>query len=373
MKGDIQRIFQDYGNEYIEQNAQRLTGQHLKVIHCIQNCRTPGAGWIQMQCPDCHSEHYVERSCGNRMCPTCQTAKTTEWLDKELKHQLPTHYFLITFTVPKQLNRLFLHKPKEAYSALFSATAGALKKLAGNPKYLGVDLPGFFGVLHTWGRTLNFHPHIHFVVPGGGIDKDRDLWRSTDETFYAPGQALAKVCKGIFSELMKKSNLHQDIDESVWYRKWVVDCEAIGENREGAIKYLATYVFKTGITDNRIVAVNNGKVTFTYYRSGSRRRRRMTLDVNEFIRRYLMHVLPNGFMRVRRYGFMGSGCKIRHQRLIALVRLEQGFEVDAIEHVPTKRTPLLCPECGKQLVACQIIKGKPSQIYKLRAIEVQLE
>ncbi|MBW2690647.1 MAG: transposase [Deltaproteobacteria bacterium] len=291
MKGDIQRIFQEYGNAYIEHNRDRLTLQHLKVVRCIQNCGTPAAGWIQFECPDCQAEQYLERSCGNRMCPSCQTAKAHEWLNKRLEQQLPTHYFLITFTMPKELNPFFLYKPQEAFSAFFRASAGALKRLAANPKYLGVDLPGFFAVLHTWGRTLNFHPHIHFVVPGGGIDKGKELWRSTAESFYAPGQALAKVCKGIFSEIIKEAGLHEHVNPSVWLRKWVVDCEAVGQNREGVIKYLAPYVFKTAITDSRIVGVVNGKVTFTYRKSGSRRVRRMTLDVNEFIP-HRLHARP---------------------------------------------------------------------------------
>ena len=351
MKGDIQRIFQQYGDDYIDRNRDRLTIQQQKVIHCIQTCGTPAAGWIQFECPECRTKQYRERSCGNRMCPSCQTAKTADWLDKRLAQQLPTHYFLITFTVPEELNPFFLYKPQEAFTAFFKASSGALKKLASNPKYLGVDLPGFFGVLHTWGRTINFHPHIHFVVPGGGIDKDKHLWRNTAESFYAPGQALAKVCKGIFSELLTETGLHDHVDPSVWLKKWVVDCEAVGHNREGVLKYLAPYVFKTAITDNRIVGVANGKVTFTYRKSGSRRVRRMTLDVNEFMRRYLMHVLPSGFMRIRHYGFMGSGCAIPHQELVTLVRLAQAFEVEPVEYTPAPKRHLCCPECGQRLIA----------------------
>ena len=307
------------------------------------------------------------------MCPTCQTGRTAEWLDRRLQQQLPTHYFLVTFTVPEQLRPFFVHRPKEGFTALFNAAARALKTLAGNPRHLGVDLPGFFGVLHTWGRVLNYHPHIHFVVPGGGIDTENGLWRSTREDFYAPGQALAKVCSGIFRELTEEQGLDACIDPAVWDRNWVVDCEAVGHNREGLIKYLATYVFKTAVTDSRIVAVGNGKVTFTYVKSGSRRRRRMTLDVNEFIRRYLMHVLPAGFMRIRYYGFMGSGCSLPHSRIETLVRLAQAFEVDPVNYVPPPREPFRCPECGSPLTARRILDAAGRHIATFAAFRPRRE
>ena len=355
MTGAIQNIFHEHGDRFIRDNREHLTDQHLKVIRAIQDCGTPAAGWIGFHCADCGTSHYVERSCGNRMCPSCQSGKTQEWLDRRLEQQLPVHYFLITFTVPEELKPFFVHQPKAGFTALFKAASGALKALAENPRFIGVDLAGFFGVLHTWGRTLNYHPHIHFVVPGGGIDREKGLWRSSREDFYAPGQALAKVFRGIFRELMEQQGLLVAIDPSVWRRKWVVDCQAAGQNREGIVKYLAPYVFKTAITDSRIVALGNGKVTFTYRKSGSRRPRRMTLALDEFIRRYLMHVLPAGFMRIRHYGFMGSGCSIAHDELVALVRTAQAFEVDAIEYTPAEKQPFRCPNCGGHLVARCIV------------------
>jgi len=373
MKGDIQRIFQQYGDDYIDRNRECLTEQHLKVIRCIQQCRTPAAGYIQFDCPDCQSRHYIERSCGNRMCPCCQTGKTEEWLDRRLRDQLPTHYFMITFTVPEELNAFFLHKPKESSNALFAAASGALKKLAADPKFLGVDLPGFFGVLHTWGRTLNFHPHLHFIVPGGGIYKEKGLWRSTKESFYAPGQALAKVCRGIFHELMSKGGWEQCIDPTVWRRNWVVDCQAVGNNGDGAIKYLAPYVFKTAITDSRILALGNGRVTFAYKKSGSARPRKMTIAVNEFIRRYLMHVLPEGFMRVRHYGFMGSGCSLAHQEIVALVRIAQALDVPPISYTPPPKRIFACRECGQTLIAVRILDQDHQTIGLIRPKALQTE
>lgn len=355
MKGAIQRIFREHGDAFVEKNRDHLTAQHLKVIRDIRACGTPEAGWIEFGCSDCGAPHLVERSCGNRMCPSCQTGKIADWLDKRLERQLPTHYFLITFTVPEQLHPLFLHAPKEAYTSLFAAASGALKTLAGNPRHLGFDLPGFFGVLHTWGRVLNFHPHIHFVVPGGGVDKASGLWRSSRADFFAPGQALAKVFRGILRDRFAEHGLTEHCDPSAWQRKWTVDCQAVGHNPAGALKYLAPYTFKTAITDSRIVSADKGKVTFTYVKSGSNRRRRMTLDAHEFIRRYLMHVLPSGFMRIRHYGFLGSGCSIPHQELVALVRIAHAFEVEPVEHTPAEKKPFPCPKCGAKLVPVAMI------------------
>ena len=313
------------------------------------------AGWIGFDCADCGNSHYLERSCGNRMCPSCQHGKTQQWVESRLQQQLPVHYFLITFTVPEQLHPLFLHRPKATLSALFGAASGALKSLARNPRFIGADLPGFFGVLHTWGRTLAYHPHVHFVVPGGGIDREKGLWRSSRADFYAPGQALAKVFRAIFADLLEAEGLNGAIPHSVRHRNWVVDCKAVGRNSEGIVKYLAPYVFKTAITDSRILAVGNGKVTFTYVKSGSRRKRRMTLAVTEFIRRYLMHVLPAGFMRVRHYGFMGSGCSLPHHELVGLVRIAQAFELDPVDCLPPAKQPFRCPSCGGALVARRVL------------------
>lgn len=349
MKGAIQRIFQDHGDRYLQENSGRLTAQHVKAVEDIQRCGTPEAGWLVFDCADCGETHRVARSCGNRHCPVCQHAKGAEWLDRRLAEQLPTHYFMITFTVPEELNPLLLHEPRLGYGALFDAASEALKRLAADPRHVGADLPGFFGVLHTWGRTLLYHPHIHFVVPGGGISKDDGTWHSSRENFYAPGQALAKVFKGGFAERMHAAGLHDYIDPVVWRKNWVVDSQAVHRNGRGVLTYLAPYVFRTAITDSRILSYANGSVTFSYVKSGSRRTRRMTLDCMEFIRRYLLHVLPQGFMRIRRYGFMGSGCRIPHDELVSLVCAADGRETGPVASEPVARPPFRCPKCGGPL------------------------
>jgi len=227
MKGIIQSIFQEYGNEFIRLNHELLTSQHLKVIHAIQTCSTAQAGWMVFNCSKCAQTHYVEKSCGNRMCPTCQTKKTQLWLDKRLAGRLPIHYFMITFTLPEQFRQLAMHEPGEVYKTMFEAGSKALKKLALDPRHIGVDLSGFFGILHTWGRTVQFNPHIHFIVPGGGIDRESGLWKSSRVDFYVPAQALAKVYQGIFHQQMAERGLLHYVDPQVWRTRWGVDAQAI--------------------------------------------------------------------------------------------------------------------------------------------------
>ena len=364
MSSPIQKLFREHGDTYIKQHGAELTEQHRKVISVIRTCGTVNAGTLVFRCTDCGREHTLARSCGNRMCPVCQTGKTAQWLDKQLDRQLPVHYFLLTFTVPEQLKPSILHSPKIAYNALFSAASKAIKTLALDPRHIGVDLPGFMGVLHTWGGTLQFHPHIHFVVPGGGIDKKSGLWRNSRVDFYLPVHALSKIFRAKFRHEMIERKLFDAIDPVVWSKNWNVNSQAVGENRQGVLKYLARYVFKTAITDSRILSTAKAKVTFSYRKKGAHRDRRMTLSHDEFMRRYLLHVLPAGFMRIRYYGFMSPGAGIDQQRLVALVELARAFDIESIQHQPRPETLMLCICCGGLLEFDRCLEyGEPLPEY----------
>jgi len=351
----IQRLFQDNAEDYILRHVDQLSAQHRKVIDAIQSCGTHDAGTLLFTCSECQRHHHMVRSCSNRMCPTCQTSKTAKWLDKRLSEQLPTHYFMLTFTVPEQLRPFMLHQPKLAFDALFKAASTAIKKLALNPRHIGADLPGFFGILHTWGRTMQFHPHIHFVVPGGGIDKATRLWKASRTDFYLPVQALSEIFRGVFQEQMIDQNLIAAIDPCVWRTKWNVNSQAVHGNREGTLKYLASYVFKTAITDSRIVSTANDRVVFCYRKSGSNRQRRISLSAHEFIRRYLMHVLPHGFMRIRYYGFMNPAAGMPHDSLVAAIRLAHTDDIDIPPHAPQPTTLLTCVYCGAILALQRVL------------------
>ena len=289
------------------------------------------------------------KSIRNRHCPTCQNHKTRGWLAARLNRQLPGHHFFITFTSPAQLRRFVRSHQRAAYGALFKAAAYALKKLARDPKFIGGDTPGFMGVLHTWGRQLEFHPHIHFVAPGGAISKDRMLWHPSRVDFYVPVEALSKIYRAHFREAMVDEGLLGEIDPDVWQIDWNVYIKPVA-TPGATLRYLAPYIFRVAISNSRIVSSDGGKVTFRYQRVGSDRPRTMTITAMEFIRRFLEHVLPRGFMKVRYYGFMSGNSRVERDRLSALIEIAYEFD---IELPATDIDPLpvaTCPSCGGTLV-----------------------
>ena len=302
---EIQDIFTTYGPEYLERFGESMPAAHKNTLNAIMNCGKGAFGMNFFACDDCGNTILHPCSCGNRHCPICQHAKTTRWLETQLRKRLPCNYFLITFTVPKEV-RPFLRKHQRAgYDALFDAAANAIKKLAKDPRFVGADEVGAVAVLHTWGRTLNYHPHIHFIVPGGGLSKNRTEWRAAKPGFFIRVEPLSSIFRAKFRDVIKKHGLLESIDNTAWLKAWNVNSQAVG-NGESALKYIAPYVFRVAISNNRIVNSDNGKVTFKYKKSHSNRFRNMTVDASEFIRRFLQHVLPTGFMKIRHYGFLSS-------------------------------------------------------------------
>lgn len=338
----IKEIFQAFGPEYMARFDSDMPGEHRKVINAIINCRTDHYGATIYTCEKCGQTHIVFRSCGNRHCPNCQHHKARQWLEKQIKRQLPGHHFMITFTVPQEIRRFIRSHQRLCYAALFRASSDTMKKLANDPKYIGGDLPGFFGVLHTWGRQLQYHPHIHYIVPGGALSKKDQVWHSSRVDFYLPVKAMSIIFKAKFRDIMKKNNLYSQIPSQVWEKNFSVNSQAVGSS-ERSIKYLAPYVFKVAISDYRIVDVENSHVRFKYKKSKSNRWRTMQLDGIEFMRRYLQHVLPTGFMKVRYFGFLNPNCRLSLQRVVALIQLAFGL----IVKVPQQRIePIKTPTCS---------------------------
>ncbi len=298
----IRDIFQEHGPGYLEKYGDRMPENHKKVINVISNCRTGQCGVAVYLCKDCSEVHRAPLSCGNRHCPTCQHLKTFQWNERVMKNKLPTHSFLATFTVPEDIRGFIRSHQKDAYGALFKCSSDAIKKLAPDPKHIGGDVPGFFGVLHTWGRQIQYHPHIHYVISGGAISTKDGRWHPSAVEFYLPVKALSIIFKAKFRDMMKEKGLYDRIPADVWKIDWNVNIQAT--HGIDAIGYHAQYVFKVAISDHRIVDVMDGKVTIRYSKPRSRRIRHLTLDVHEFIRRFLQHVLPRRFMKIRYYGFM---------------------------------------------------------------------
>jgi Putative transposase/Transposase zinc-binding domain len=301
--GLLHELFCSYGPQYLERFGQTMPHAHKKVIAAIMRCRTESNGSVFYQCTACGAHHIVARSCGNRHCPGCQHHKSRQWLQRQLERQVPGHHFMLTFTVPEPLRPFLRRHQRIGYEALFAASVGAIKKLAADEKYIGADTPGFFGVLHTWGRQLHYHPHIHYLVPGGALSSADGQWHPSSPGFYLPVRALSRIFRAKFRDEIAKEDLLGEIPAEVWGIDWNVNCQALG-NGAASLRYLSRYVFKVAISEHRIIRVDEQHVFFRYRRPHSNRVRTMALPIMEFMRRFLQHVLPSGFMKVRYYGFL---------------------------------------------------------------------
>ena len=342
----LRDIFTAFAPESLERYPH-LPTSHQKVISAIQNCQSGHYGHSLYQCQSCNNQHHVNHSCGNRHCPQCQHHKTQQWLHHHLDKQLPGPHFLLTFPVPEILRPFIRSHQRLAYQALFSASSLALKRLAKDQRFIGTDLPGFTGVLHTWGRQLQYHPHIHYIVPGGGLSKDRTTWQPSRATFYVPVKALSPIYRALFKEDMRQAGLLEHIAPQVWNTPWNVHSQA-GANGHTAFTYLAPYVFRVAISNRRLVALKDRTVTFTYRQPGSSRPR-PPLDAIEFLRRCLQHVLPEGFMKGRHFGCMNSRCTLPTDTLRRLSLRQHPVACKTPEVEAPAPCVAACPTCGKPM------------------------
>jgi hypothetical protein len=360
--GAIQEIFRRHGPAYRAAFGETMLASHTRVIEAIIECRSAASGSVLYQCEDCGEPHVAARCCGNRHCPVCQQGKAEQWLCRQLERQLPTPYFMLTFTVPAPLREFLRRHPREGYGALFAASSGAIKTLSADDKHLGADTPGFFGVLHTWGRQLQYHPHIHYVVPGGGFDSHDGRWHVADRGFFLPVRALSPIFRAKFRDAMANAGLLAQIDAKVWTVDWNVNCQPVGD-AQASLKYLSRYVFKVGISEGRIVRADDSQVVFRYRKVNSQRQRTMALSPAEFIRRFLQHVLPTGFMKVRYFGFLSPSFSMPIEEVRGRIELAQGFAVraprDAPAEVSTARATMCCPHCGGRLRWCSVVLPRP--------------
>jgi hypothetical protein len=355
-------VVRRYGAAYLDKFGKSVPREHRKVLAMIARCRTGELGTVIYRCEHCHKQHAVARSCGNRHCPSCQQHKTKAWLADQTARLLPTHYFLLTFTIPASLREFVRSHQRACYGAIFAASSATIRTLAADPKHLGSSDCGFFGALHTWGRELTYHPHVHFVVPGGAVSADGRHWLSSAPNFFIPVKAASDIYRAKFRDQMKKAGLLDRIDPKVWSEAWVVDSRAVGDG-ERSLKYLAPYVFRVAISDRRIVAIDDGpdeqgRVTFNYRKSGSKRWRRMTVSAEEFLRRFLQHVLPRGFQKVRHYGFASAVRRKDYELIRWMVTLAMGLTY--LLQTPAKtttsnRTEFVCLECGGPVLFFQFI------------------
>jgi DNA-directed RNA polymerase subunit RPC12/RpoP len=359
-------VVRRYGDAYLAKFGKAIPSEHRKVLAMIARCRTGELGTVVYRCLECGRTHRIGRSCGNRHCPTCQQHHAKAWCDEQTKRLLPCHYFLLTFTLPASLRRFVRSHQRACYDAMFAASSATLRTLAADPKYVGSPRCGLFGVLHTWGRTLDYHPHLHYVVPGGALSEDGRKWLSSRVDFFIPVKAASAIYRAKFRDEMRKAGLLDHIPLQVWGEAWVVHSQAVGDGRQ-AVRYLAPYVFRVAISDRRIVAIDDGpdgqgQVTFSYRRSGSRRWRNMTVSAAEFLRRFLQHVLPSGFQKVRHYGFAAASQRKAYETVRWLVTITLGLVYVLTPDPPAAETSpagARCPDCGGRLVVTALLPPPP--------------
>lgn len=345
--GALQQLFREHGAHYLERFAD-MPANHKKVIGAIARCRSDQAGHTLYHCQGCGKAHLIARCCGNRHCPGCQHQKTQAWLQCQLARQLPGHHFLLTFTVPESLRAFLRSHQRIGYEALFQASAGAIKTLAADPRFIGADTPGLLGVLHTWGQQLQYHPHLHYLVPGGAISHTDRQWHASSLGFYLPVRALSVIYRAKFRDAMAAQAMLAEIPTEVWGIDWNVHCQPVGDG-QATLAYLARYVFKVAISDTRIAGIDDQAVRFRYRKAHSHRPRTMSLPIAEFMRRFLQHVLPTGFQKVRRFGFLSPGCAVTLQEVRARIEMAHGFAAQATPISVQRPESMRCPHCGESL------------------------
>ncbi len=352
----IQHIFTEYGGSYLEKYGKKMPRLHKKVLHAIMNCRTRSMGGEVYFCRKCRDYQYSYHSCQNRHCVVCQNNHALEWTAKNKMMLLPFTYFLATFTLPEELRDLCRSNQRLFYSILFQAAAEALKLLARDKKYLGAEA-GFISVLHTWTRALMYHPHVHCLIPGGGICLDGKTVRFSNDDFLMHVKPLSIIFKAKFRDCLKKRapEIFNMIPSNTWRRDWVVYINPVG-NGEKALEYMGRYLFRVAITNNRIIKLQtcpeqsrrDGEVTFRYTDSKTGETKILTLEALEFIRRFLQHVLPHNFMKVRYYGYLAAAAKKKWATLRKMLFLD---EINENHREKEDQLPkmLRCPICGSVL------------------------
>ncbi|KPK05221.1 MAG: hypothetical protein AMJ56_16225 [Anaerolineae bacterium SG8_19] len=355
----LAEIVHQYGAAYQEKIGDRLLPSHRRALRDIAQCRTVAFGGHVYHCGTCDESHYQYHSCQNRHCPQCQHNAAQQWLDKQEESLLPGPYFMVTFTLPANLRDVARCNQRAVYNLLFRTSAAALQELAQDPRYVGGQI-SLVGVLHTWGRNLCYHPHVHFLVPAGGLSTDGQQWLNARHNFLVPVKALSRLFRAKFRDALQETDFFDLVPAETWNSEWVVHCKPVGDGFP-ALKYLAPYIFRVAISNNRILKVTNGKVIFRYRASDTGRLRTCALVAEEFIRRFLQHVLPKGFVKVRYYGL--SSPVQRHQLGVIRLWLDTSApeappqdDVDDSVDSPDLTHSVRCPTCGQVMHLVQTIR-----------------
>jgi hypothetical protein len=393
-KLEVADIFHDHGAAWRSANAGHVSLDQFKVMTAIERCRTAALGGHVERCEKCSHTVIAYNSCRNRHCPKCQGAAAQEWLAEREAELLPVPYFHLVFTLPAVIADIAYHNKAVIYGLLFKASSEALLTIAADPKHLGARI-GILSVLHTWGSALTHHPHVHMIVPGGGFSLDGDGWASSRPDFFLPVRVLSRLFRRLFLEKLVAAyqagelqffNGHATLAEPQHFAaflaplrnsEWVVYCKRPFDGPDEVLRYLARYTHRVAISNRRLIACDENGVTFKWkdYRlEGPDRYKVMTLATHEFIRRFLMHVLPAGFHRIRYYGLLASGKRAENVARARELLMPPIIPVDAIKamranagdspNAAEPQTINLCPCCGGRMLIIERFERGATPHYR---------
>src|SRR4051812_12155356 len=328
---EVAEVVRDYGDAFLDRYGDTLSPEQRRVLGDITACRTAALGGHVEECDHCGHREISYNSCRNRHCPKCQATAAAQWMEEREAALLPVEYFHVVFTLPAALGPMALQNPREVYGLLFRAAAETLQQIAADPKHLGAEI-GFLAVLHTWGQNLEHHPHVHCVVPGGGPSPDGSRWVACRPGFFLPVRVLSRVFRGKFLALLRHAfdrgrlSFHGKLaalkDPGEFRRRldaagrteWVVYAKPPFGGPEQVLKYLARYTHRVAISNQRLTALEGDAVEFLWKDYAHKAKQKsMRLEAVELIRRFLLHVLPSGFVRIRHYGFLAN--RVCHEKL----------------------------------------------------------
>lgn len=376
---EVADIFRQAGPDYRQEHADSLSTGMRRVMSAIELCRTAALGGHVEQCDNCDHQVIAYNSCRNRHCPKCQSLLRAQWLEDRKADLLPVEYFHVVFTLPEEIAAIAYQNKAVTYDILFHATAETLRTIAADPKHLGAEI-GFVAILHTWGQTLTHHPHLHCVVPGGGLSLDGERWISCPHGFFLPVRVLSRLFRRLFLTLLQEAfntgSLHfyndlEALHSPVAFAKYLAPVRIVEWNvyakppfagPEQVLEYVGRYTHRVAISNNRLIDYDEGKVSFSWkdYRHESQKKV-MILDDDEFIRRFLLHVQPRGFQRIRHYGILANCCraeKLAHCRqLLALpapiVKADDApLDYRDRYELLTGKSLRICPKCGIGHMVC---------------------
>ncbi len=384
---EVADIIRSAGESFLEKSKRWITWQHRKVLLAILRCRTAVLGGHRDRCSDCGHVAISYNSCGNRHCPRCQGNARLRWLQARERELLPTRYVHAVFTLPRELAPVALQNKKVIFDLLFHASAETLLEVARDPRHLGAEI-GFFSVLHTWNQRLQFHPHAHCILAAGGLSPDHTRWISSSHRFFLPVKVLSRVFRGKFVAGLKSAfqagtlqfhgslrHLAEPRTFALWLRTlfrqdWVVYAKRPFGGPQHALRYLGAYTHRVAISNHRLVALEDGNITFRWRDSAhGNKKKMMTLPVDEFLRRFLLHLLPRGFVRIRHFGFLANRRRASLLPICFQLLSRSSEQAPPAKTVspPRQSSTWRCPCCGgtmrivERISAAELLLRSPPQ------------